>query len=245
MRGRGRDVFLCHAAVDKVTHGRVLYRELNRLGLSCWIDEAEIRPGDSIIAQIDAGLATSRYVLVIVTENFLGRRGVETELNAALSREIRTGVTHVVAVLDVDPDKFAEKYPLLAHKLYLTWSDGLEVLAGQVKSLFRREPAPEWHCDHPKAYVGPVWVRVMAAAENAGAPHKVVLRWGSYTLPVEVPPNSGPTSLAHHKTQPDSVTLHVSVTPSAVVTFGSGAPPDEGHLNIDEGWTRSSSDEWD
>lgn len=244
MRGRGRDVFICHAVVDKLTHGNVLYRELNRHGLSCWIDEAEIRPGDSILEKIGAGLISSRYVLVIITENFLGRKGSEAELNAALSREMRTGETKVVVVLDIDPEKFAERYPLLADKLYLKWSDGLELVAGQVKSLFSREPAPEWHCDHPKEYVGPVWVRVMPTAENANAPHKVVLRWGLYNRPVEVPPSAGPTSMAHHKTNPDAVTLHASVTPSAIITFGGGAPPDAGFLNIDEGWTRSSGDDW-
>lgn len=242
---RGRDVFICHAGTDKVSHGRPLYRELNQRGLSCWIDEAEIRPGDSIIEKVGVGLTSSRYVLVIVTENFLGRSWTETELNAALSREIRTGVTAVVAVLDVDPEKFAERYPLLAHKLYVKWSDGLESLADQVNSLFSREPAPEWHCDHPRDHVGMVWVRVVPAAENAGAPHKIVLRWGQYHRPVEIPASAVPTSMAHHKTKPDSVTLHVSVTPSAILTFGCGTPPDGGYLNIDEGWTRSSSGDWE
>ncbi|GAA0251808.1 hypothetical protein GCM10010492_60290 [Saccharothrix mutabilis subsp. mutabilis] len=237
----GRDVFICHAGADKISHARPLYNELNRHGLSCWIDEAEIRPGDDIVQKVGVGLINARYVLVIVTENFMGRDWTETELNAALAREINSGATAVIAVLDVDLNSFATRYPLLAHKLHVKWSEGPESIAYKINSLFSREPAQEWHCNHPREYVGMVWIRLVPAAENAGSQHQVTLRWGPFQRLVDIPANAMPSSLAHHKTKPDSVTLHASVSPAAVLNFGCGRPPDARYINIDEGWTRSSS----
>lgn len=45
---------------------------------------------------------------------------------------------------------------------------------------------------------------------------------------------------SHHKTQPDAHTLHVTVKPAAILTFGQGAAPDQPGLNIDEGWQRAA-----
>jgi hypothetical protein len=238
---RSRDVFICHAHADKITHAGPLYRELNRRGLSCWSDEAEILPGDSIVEKVGEGLRSSRYVLIVVTKNFLRRSWPEKELNVAFSREMRTGVKSVVTLLDVDPAEYFERYPLLEDKLYVDWAHGLESLADGVTSLFSRRPSPEWHCDHPQEHVGVVWVRVVPAPENVGVPHRLVLRWGPYYKEVGVAASDMPTSLVHHKTNPDAVTFYVSVTPSAVITFGCGAPPDANYLNVDEGWTRSTS----
>ncbi|MFD1045088.1 hypothetical protein ACFQ1S_05525 [Kibdelosporangium lantanae] len=134
---------------------------------------------------------------------------------------------------------------MLADKLNVKWSDWPASVADQVTSLFSREPAPEWYCDHPQGYVGVVRVRV-PAPENGEVQHEVIESdGGRSTGGVGVPASAVLTPMAHHKTKPDSVTLHASVTSSVILTFGCGAPPDAGYLNIDEGWTRSSSDDWE
>ena len=236
-----RDVFLCHAHLDKVTHIRPLVDALNRRGVSCWVDEAELLPGASLIDAINDGLATSQFVLVVITENFLEKNWTQRELNAALSREIRTGTVVVIPVLAADPGAYVRRYPLLEDKVYLDWSDGVESLAARISALFSREPAAEWHHDHPREYVGLVWVRVLPTAETVGCEYSMTLRWGPYIKQVRFTPQFlVPVSLLHHKTNPDVVTLHVQIEPESIVTFGQGIPPDQLAINIDEGWTRTS-----
>ncbi len=71
--------------------------------------------------------------------------------------------------------------------------------------------------------------------------HRLTARWGPYFRHVEVPAlGLDPVSFVHHKTQPDAHTLHVSVDPPAIVTFGQGAAPDRPGLSIDEGWQRAA-----
>lgn len=240
-----RDVFLCHARDDRFTHTRPLARELNVLGISCWVDEGEILPGRSLVDAINDGLRASTYVLVLVTENFLRPGWRQHELNASLAREIRTATTVVIPVLDVDHGRFAEQYPLLGDKLALDWAEGPAGVACEIAALFPRKPSPEWHYNHPADHIGLVWVRVLPDSTHKGEPHRLTLRWGPYFKERNFDgPSEGPVSFLHHKTAPDAVTLHVSVNPPAVVTFGQGTAPDQPATNIDEGWTRSSGGEW-
>lgn len=240
-----RDVFLCHAHDDRFTHTRPLAAQLNSRGISCWVDEGEILPGRSLVDAINDGLRASTYVLLMVTDAFLRPGWRQRELNAALEREIRTGTTVVLPVLDVDHSRFAEKYPLLADKLVLDWREGPEYVATKVASLFARTPDLEWHHEHPADHVGLVWVRVLPDTPSRGEQHRLTLRWGPYFREITFsPPDNGPVSFLHHKTKPDRVTLTASVAPPAVVTFGQGLAPDQPAINIDEGWTRSSGGEW-
>jgi len=66
-----RDVFICHASADKETHARPLAAALLRRAISTWMDEAEIRPGGSILDAINevlthlrSGNITGRAVLI-------------------------------------------------------------------------------------------------------------------------------------------------------------------------------------
>lgn len=236
-----RDIFICHAHVDKVSHVRPLVTELGRRGVSCWVDEGELLPGVSLIDAINDGLATAIYVLVLITEDFLQRNWTQRELNAALSREIRTGSVVVIPVLAVSHDSYVTRYPLLEDKIYLDWADGVDVVAGKLADLFSRRPATEWHADHPEPYVGMVWVRVLPQEANVGREHQLTLRWGPYIKHVSFTPRSpGPVSLLHHKTGADAITLHAQISPASIVTFGQGNPPDQPPINIDEGWTRTA-----
>lgn len=240
-----RDVFICHSHLDRITHARPFSEALNLRGISCWIDEAQIMPGESIVDKVGDGLRAARFVVVLITDNFLDRNWPQKELNSALSREIRTGEVVIVPVLSVEQDVYFERYPLLEDKLYLDWDRGVEVLAGHVAAFFPRLPASDWHCNHPKDHVGLVWVRLVPSVDRINHIHRVTLRWGPYIKELDITPTSAsPISFMHHKTQMDSVTLHASVDPPSVITFGQGVPPDNIHVNIDEGWTRTAGGNW-
>jgi hypothetical protein len=57
----GHAFFVCHASPDKDGDARPLVGSLERAGASCWLDEGEILPGDSISEAIDRSLVTSEF----------------------------------------------------------------------------------------------------------------------------------------------------------------------------------------
>lgn len=130
-----RDVFLSHASDDKEQFVRPLARELDRRGITFWLDEAEIRWGDRITQRINDGLVRSRYVVVVLSSNFLGKNWPESELGAALNKENATGQTVVLPLLVGEGEGVFDHYPLLRDKVYLKWSQGISVIADHLQNL--------------------------------------------------------------------------------------------------------------
>lgn len=126
---RQHDVFLSHAGPDKQT-AQQLYAELTARGLDVWFDGAELRLGESLVRQIDRGIAQARLGVVLVTDEFLqGRKWTERELGGLMS-----GRRRVVPVLDgVGFDDLASYSPLLADFVGLsTENEGWGEIAAQI-----------------------------------------------------------------------------------------------------------------
>lgn len=235
-----RDVFICHASPDKATYARPLAVALGRRGVSSWLDEAVIEAGDSITDAINDGLRLAQYVVVIVTDELLERPWPRRELNAAFAREMRFGHVVIIPVMVADAQDWAEAFPLLADKLHLAWSDGLDRIAEQIARRFAREPAEDWVFEHPEEHVGSVWLRCTPVSDRE---HRITVRWGPLVKRISwTPDGEGPRSFIHNKILADSNPMHVSVTPAAILTAGHGPAPDTFPYaeNIDEGWTRSA-----
>lgn len=80
--GREHDVFLSHASADNES-ATELYLELTARGLDTWFDGAELHLGESLMRQIDHGIARSRCGVLLITEAFLeGRFWTEREMTA-------------------------------------------------------------------------------------------------------------------------------------------------------------------
>lgn len=60
---------------------------LQDMGVTAWLDEREISPGDSFLAQMNAGLGTAGYVLLLVSTAAHASRWVSREWLAALANE--------------------------------------------------------------------------------------------------------------------------------------------------------------
>ncbi len=123
------DVFMSHASADKVMV-RDLANRLRDSGLSVWFDEWEVRPGDSILSKIEAGLEGSRVLLLCHSEHAVGSPWTGFELQTfqfrdPLNRERR----YVVLRLDDTPLKAT-----LAPFLYVDWRNGD---AGEFEKLMR------------------------------------------------------------------------------------------------------------
>lgn len=69
----GYDVFISHATEDKEEIVRPLATALVVRGLRVWYDEFELRIGDSLRRKIDAGLANSRFGVVVLSPNFFAK----------------------------------------------------------------------------------------------------------------------------------------------------------------------------
>jgi hypothetical protein len=235
-----RDLFICHASENRYTHTRPLVAALRDLAISAWVDEGEILPGRSIIDAVSDGLRECTYVLVLITPEFLKPGWRQSELKAALEKELRTGVSRVVVVLaDVSHDQYAERYPLVADKLWIGW-ESPEQVAADLAPLFHREVVTE-SAEHrfPKDFTGTVWTRVIPTPEGASSLHEVTIRWGAYfKVTVVEMPGAGAACLWYRKLAEDDIGLSASVSPPATLVFGTGEPPnDPVVLDINQGWT--------
>src|SRR5690606_12656593 len=68
--GRVWDVFISHAGEDKATVARPLAEALRDRGVEVWLDETELKIGDSLRRKIDQGLARSSFGVVIFSRAF-------------------------------------------------------------------------------------------------------------------------------------------------------------------------------
>jgi hypothetical protein len=90
------DVFLSHSAKDKAVL-RPLAKRLRKDGLKVWLDEWEIKPGDSIPAKIEEGLGHSRVLVLYMSASAFGSDWAQLEAgtygrgNLPLSRPAEPG----------------------------------------------------------------------------------------------------------------------------------------------------------
>jgi hypothetical protein len=128
---REHDVFLSHTSDTRdVEVSEELYAELTGRRLDVWYDGAELRLGESLMRQIDRGIAKSKCGVILITEAFLkGRVWTERELGALVSSGRR-----VIPILDgVSYEDLAKYSPLLADRVGLnTEAFGLGEIADRV-----------------------------------------------------------------------------------------------------------------
>ena len=83
------DTFICHATEDKEYMARPLQEALSKAGVYAWLDESEIRLGQSILQEIDAGLATCRSATVILSRPFFKKNWTRYELDGIVGRKMQ------------------------------------------------------------------------------------------------------------------------------------------------------------
>ena len=79
------DVFISHASEDKDEVVRPLAVALLELSLSVWYDEFALRIGDSLRRKIDAGIANSRFGVVVLSEHFFSKQWPQYELDGIVT----------------------------------------------------------------------------------------------------------------------------------------------------------------
>jgi transcriptional regulator with XRE-family HTH domain len=91
-------VFLSHSSQDK-SFARKLATDLRNQGVRVWLDEAELLPGDSLIAKLGTAISEADYLYVILSPNSVKSEWVQREVEIALTHEIHGRRLKVVPVL--------------------------------------------------------------------------------------------------------------------------------------------------
>jgi len=181
---RRRDLFLCHSAADKANIVIPLSRELAASGVTFWLDEAEIKLGESITQKIGEGLCSARYVMAFISRSFLRRKWPQQELRAALALALSTVPTRVLPILvGVRAETFFRHYPLLSDVKCGSTKDGLHRLAEQLSHLLGGARVPRQR-DAPVVEIDMLGLRKMCLLSPGRPPLWLRLRGGSQTVPV-------------------------------------------------------------
>jgi len=115
-------LFLCHSSKDK-PFVRRLKRELIAFNHDVWLDESEIKVGDSIFEAVQKGLSESDYVLPIISPNFLASNWSGRELAYAFNLEMTLGVKKILPCLI----EKADIPPLILDKKYADFRDDFSI----------------------------------------------------------------------------------------------------------------------
>ena len=91
-------IFLSHAFEDKL-FARKLAKDLRQAGHIVWIDEAEIKIGDSLIEKIRDGIDRVDYVAAVLSRKSVNSAWVKKELDIASNREIEEKRVVVLPIL--------------------------------------------------------------------------------------------------------------------------------------------------
>lgn len=94
-------VFLCHSHEDKPL-ARKLAIALAGAGLRVWLDEAEIRVGESLIGKIEAGITDATHLVALISRAAVASRWCQEELRMALTRQIGGKKITVLPILVED-----------------------------------------------------------------------------------------------------------------------------------------------
>lgn len=79
------DVFISHASEDKVAVVDPLAKELQKHGLRVWLDRSVLTIGDSLSRKIDEGLGSSRFGIVVLSQNFFTKSWPQRELDGLVT----------------------------------------------------------------------------------------------------------------------------------------------------------------
>jgi hypothetical protein len=142
-----RDIFLSHRTANK-TLARDLAGDIEAAGfqertLLTWLDEAEIRPGQSIPAMVNSGLESSRFIGLVMTPDYFDPSATgwtDAEWHSALYQDPDNRSARIIPLLMQDTPYI----PMLLRHLYAIdlRADHYEHGLKQLLAVLRDEPLP-------------------------------------------------------------------------------------------------------
>ncbi|MEU9506629.1 DUF1883 domain-containing protein [Micromonospora sp. NPDC048170] len=111
------DVFISHASEDKPAVVTPLAEHLRELGVSVWLDAFELRIGDSLRRKIDAGLARSRFGIVVLSRSFFRKGWPQYELDGLITMQVSGKQSLLPIWHEITKDEVVNQSPSLADKI--------------------------------------------------------------------------------------------------------------------------------
>ncbi len=131
--GQTWDVFISHASEDKEAVARPLRDALSRRGVTVWLDEAQMKMGDSLRRKIDDGIRSSRFGVVILSEAFFRKGWTNHELDGLVTRNVAGEQSLLPIWHDLTADQVRSFSPSLADKVALSTDQfDIEEIAEQI-----------------------------------------------------------------------------------------------------------------
>lgn len=94
-------VFLSHASEDKDRFVLDFARQLRKSGVDAWLDQWEMKPGDSLVDRIfEEGLKEARAVIIVLSKVSVQKPWVREELNTSVVNKISRGTRLIPVVID-------------------------------------------------------------------------------------------------------------------------------------------------
>ena len=111
------DVFISYASENKEEVVAPLADALRAGGLTVWFDDFELGIGDSLRQQIDKGIASSRFAIVVLSKAFFKKGWPNYELDGLVTRSV-DGDQRILPIWhDITKDEVVSYSPSLADKI--------------------------------------------------------------------------------------------------------------------------------
>ena len=95
-------IFLCHSSKDK-DFVRKLARELREYGARVWLDEVELKIGESLTKRIGDAIDECDFFGIVLSNNSINSDWVQRELREALQKEIIRKKDNMILPLMLEP----------------------------------------------------------------------------------------------------------------------------------------------
>lgn len=87
---QGKKIFLAHSSLDKGFVSRI-HTDLTMLGHEPWLDQVDIKVGDSIIEKINSGIGESDFLIFFASPNSINSNWVKAEWESKYWEEMTSG----------------------------------------------------------------------------------------------------------------------------------------------------------
>jgi hypothetical protein len=132
------DVFVSHATEDKELVVRPLAQALRDRALAVWYDEFELAIGDSLRRKIDAGIARSRFGVVVLSHAFFAKNWPQYELDGLVTREMTGDQVILPLWHNISKDEVMAHSPSLADKVARRTADSaLDEIADEIAEVIK------------------------------------------------------------------------------------------------------------
>jgi hypothetical protein len=93
-----KTLFLCHSSADKGIV-RMVNDDLRRLGAETWLDENNIKVGESIVGKVSEGLKTSQYMVIFLSPESVSSLWTTREWQSFLARQLAGSMITILPVM--------------------------------------------------------------------------------------------------------------------------------------------------